>query len=599
MKKNKGTLRPLLEYAGRRKALTYLSLVLSGVSAVLALAPFVWIWLIARDVIAAYPDFSAAHNIAFYGWMAVLFAALSILIYIGGLMCSHMAAFRVATNIRKRLLRHVVKLPYGAFDAYGSGRARKVINESSAATETYLAHNLPDLVGAVTTPLCMIALMFVFDWRLGLASLFPVLCAFVVMRAMTGKNMQERMRQYNDALMDMNNEAVEYVRGVPVVKTFGQTVYSFARFKKSIDNYHTWVVAYTKSLRQPMMFFTMLTDSVFAFITVLSLIIAGAGGADGQFTVNLIFYVIFTPIIAVTLNRIMFMSENGMIVRDAMARIDGILEMQPLPEGGTALPQGNGVSFRHVTFRYPGGGRDALHDVSFEAPAGGTLALVGPSGGGKSTAAALIARLLDVSGGAIEIGGANIKNIPKQALNDTVAYVFQDNRLLKATIAENVRLARPDASDEEVMRALQAAQCGDIIAKMPQGIHTTIGGEGHYLSGGECQRVAIARAILKDAPVIVLDEATAFADPENEYLVQRAFERLTRGKTVIMIAHRLSTVTGADRICVLDGGELKECGTHGQLLEQGGLYARMWSEYTQSVKWGVKGAADGAGEDGV
>ena len=585
--KRQHTLKPLLAYAGRRRILTYLSLILSGVSAVLALGPFIWIWFIIRDVIAAAPDFSEAANISFYGWMAVLFAVLSVLVYVAGLMCSHIAAFRVAANIKKKLLDHVVTLPAGAFDTFGSGRARKVINESSAAAETYLAHNLPDFAGAVVTPLAMIVLMFLFDWRLGLVSLFPVACAFAVMSAMTGRRMAEKMKQYNDALMDMNNEAVEYVRGIPVVKTFGQTVFSFERFKDSIDRYHTWVVAYTKQLRQPMMFFTLLIDSVFAFIIVLTLIIVNTGGGSASFTTDLIFYVIFTPVIAVTLNKIMFMSENGMIARDATARINEILGIKPLGEGGILTPKDNSVSLKNVSFKYADSENFAVKNLSIDIPAGGTVALVGPSGGGKTTVAGLISRFWDVSAGAVEIGGVNVKDIPKEKLCDTVSYVFQDSRLLKTTIAENVRLARPRATDEEVMRALELAQCSDIIAKLPQGINTVIGRNGQYLSGGEQQRIAIARAILKDAPVVVLDEATAFADPENEYLVQRAFAELTRGKTVIMIAHRLSTVAGAQRICVLDGGELKESGTHAALAAAGGKYAAMWREYKKSVTWSV------------
>lgn len=582
----------LMDYAGRYRYLTYTALGLSGISAVLALMPFVWIWLIIRDVIAVAPDFGEAVNTAFYGWMAVLFAVLSVLTYIGGLMCSHIAAFRVASNIKKALLKHVAALPVGTFNSVGSGKVRKVINQSSAATETYLAHNLPDLVGAIVTPVAMIVLMFIFDWRLGLASLFPVVCAFAVMKAMTGKRMAEKMRQYNDALMDMNNEAVEYIRGVPVVKTFGQTVFSFARFKDSIDRYHTWVVAYTKQLRQPMMFFTLFIDSVFAFLIAVSLIIAGTGGGSAEFTTDLIFYVIFTPIIAVTLNKIMFMSENGMIVNDAMARVNGILDLTPLPEGGNARPQDNSVRLNGAYFRYDGAERDAVCGVDIEAQAGQTIALVGPSGSGKTTVAGLISRFWDVSGGEVLIGGVNVKDMPREALSHAVSYVFQDNRLLKATVAENVRLARPDASDGEVERALALAQCSDIVAKLPQGIHTVVGGDGHYLSGGEQQRIAIARAILKDSPIVVLDEATAFADPENEYLVQRAFEQLARGRTVIMIAHRLSTVTGADKIYVLNEGKVAESGTHAQLVGAGGLYSKMWAEYLTSVKWNVSMEAD-------
>lgn len=578
----------LYDYAGRYKYLTFASLFLSGASAVLALMPFVYIWFMIRDVIDAAPNFAQAENLAYYGWMAVLFAVLAILVYVAGLMCSHIAAFRVAANIRKETLDHVVKLPVGAFDEIGSGKVRKIIDESSAATETHLAHNLPDLVGAIVTPLAMIAMMFVFDWRLGLASLFPVVCAFLIMTKMTGAGMEEKMKQYNDALMDMNNEAVEYVRGVPVVKTFGQTVFSFARFKASIDRYHKWVVAYTKQLRQPMMFFTLLIDSIFAFLIAVTLFIVGRGPADTAFIVDLVFYIIFTPILVVTLNKIMFMSENGMIVRDAMARINGVLDIKPLPESAHCeSPEDNSVELKGVSFRYPNAEQNAVSGLNIKIGAGQTVALVGESGGGKTTVAGLVSRFWDVNEGEILIGGVNVKNIAKKVLSEQISYVFQDSRLLKASVFDNVRLSRPNASVSEVENALRAAQCDDIIAKLPDGIYTVIGKEGIYLSGGEQQRIAIARAILKDAPIVVLDEATAFADPENEYLVQKAFEQLTEGKTVLMIAHRLTTVVNADRIYVLQGGRVAESGTHAELLGKKGVYASMWNDYRTSVKWNV------------
>lgn len=578
----------LYDYAGRYKYLTFASLFLSGASAVLALMPFVYIWFMIRDVIDAAPNFAQAENLAYYGWMAVLFAVLAILVYVAGLMCSHIAAFRVAANIRKETLDHVVKLPVGAFDEIGSGKVRKIIDESSAATETHLAHNLPDLVGAIVTPLAMIAMMFVFDWRLGLASLFPVVCAFLIMTKMTGAGMEEKMKQYNDALMDMNNEAVEYVRGVPVVKTFGQTVFSFARFKASIDRYHKWVVAYTKQLRQPMMFFTLLIDSIFAFLIAVTLFIVGRGPADTAFIVDLVFYIIFTPILVVTLNKIMFMSENGMIVRDAMARINGVLDIKPLPESAHCeLPEDNSVELKGVSFRYPNAEQNAVSGLNIKIGAGQTVALVGESGGGKTTVAGLVSRFWDVNEGEILIGGVNVKNIAKKVLSEQISYVFQDSRLLKASVFDNVRLSRPNASVSEVKKALRAAQCDDIIAKLPDGIYTVIGKEGIYLSGGEQQRIAIARAILKDAPIVVLDEATAFADPENEYMVQKAFEQLTEGKTVLMIAHRLTTVVNADRIYVLQGGRVAESGTHAELLGNKGVYASMWNDYRTSVKWNV------------
>ena len=587
-KKRKGNLSVLMDYAGRRRVLTYLSWVLSAISALTALVPFIFVWLIVREVIEANGNFAAVQgSLSVYGWWAVGSALISMLVYFAALMCSHVAAFRVAGNMRKRAMRHIGALPVGFMNSLGSGRVRRIVNESSGATETYLAHQLPDMVGAFATPVGMIVLLFVFDWRLGLLSLIPTVLGFIIMSKMTGKDMARKMKEYQSALENMNNEAVEYVRGVPVVKTFGQTVFSFKRFKGSIDSYHTWVVAYTKSLMWPMVAFTTAINCVF-----VPLIIAGlcftAGGVDGAFLLNLIFYIIFTPIISVTLMKVMFMSENNMIVSDALQRIDGILAIKPLPEpSAPQTPKDNSVTFENVTFAYEGADRNAIDGITLDVKAGETVALVGPSGGGKTTAAGLVARFWDTASGAVKVGGVNVKDIDRQTLNDTVAYVFQDSKLLKTSIFENVRMGRPSATREEVLAALHNAQCDDILNKFPHGVDTVIGSKGVYLSGGEQQRIAIARVMLKNAPVLVLDEATAFADPENEAAVQRAFERLANGRTVIMIAHRLTTVQNADKIYVLKDGKIAEEGTHAQLMEKGGLYHNMYDEYRTSIAWKV------------
>lgn len=586
--KGKGNLSVLMDYAGRRRVLTYLSWVLSAVSALTALVPFIFVWLIVREVIEANGNFAAVQgSLSVYGWWAVGSALISMLVYFAALMCSHVAAFRVAGNMRKRAMRHIGTLPVGFMNSLGSGRVRRIVNESSGATETYLAHQLPDMVGAFATPVGMILLLFVFDWRLGLLSLIPTVLGFIIMSKMTGKDMARKMKEYQSALENMNNEAVEYVRGVPVVKTFGQTVFSFKRFKGSIDSYHTWVVAYTKSLMWPMVAFTTAINCVF-----VPLIIAGlcftAGGVDGAFLLNLIFYIIFTPIISVTLMKVMFMSENNMIVSDALQRIDGILAIKPLPEpSAPQTPKDNSVTFENVTFAYEGADRNAIDGITLDVKAGETVALVGPSGGGKTTAAGLVARFWDTASGAVKVGGVNVKDIDRQTLNDTVAYVFQDSKLLKTSIFENVRMGRPSATREEVLAALHNAQCDDILNKFPHGVDTVIGSKGVYLSGGEQQRIAIARVMLKNAPVLVLDEATAFADPENEAAVQRAFERLANGRTVIMIAHRLTTVQNADKIYVLKDGKVAEEGTHAWLMEQNGLYHDMYDEYRTSIAWKV------------
>ncbi|MBD5155473.1 MAG: ABC transporter ATP-binding protein, partial [Oscillibacter sp.] len=437
----------------------------------------------------------------------------------------------------------------------------------------------------------MIVMLFLFDWRFGLVSLLPIVLGFASMFKMTGPGMAKDMKDYMDALADMNNEAVEYVRGIPVVKTFGQTVHSFKRFKGTIDNYYKYCIGYCKKCRPPMLAYTVFINSAFAFLIVLALILTGDGPVTQPILLNFLFYVIFTPIIATAMSKVMYMSENGMIVADALTRIHSILDVEPLPEPSRSMtPEDNSVTLEKVTFRYTGGTTDALKDVSIQVGAGETVALVGPSGGGKTTVAGLISRFWDVTGGAIQIGGVNVKDIPKETLMDTVAYVFQDSRLLKTSILENVRLSRPNASRQEVGQVLHEAQCDDIIAKLPQGIDTVIGTKGVYLSGGEQQRIAIARVMLKNAPILILDEATAFADPENEALVQRAFERLSKGKTVIMIAHRLTTIKNADRIFVLQEGRVGETGTHDSLVAQNGLYAKMWQDYQTSVSWKV-GAA--------
>lgn len=584
--KKSSNLSRLLDYAGNFRYFTIASWILSALSAFLALVPFWYIWRIIKEAIETAPNFSNAAGMVHNGWMAVLFAVIAVLIYIGALMCSHVAAFRIASNIRIKAMHHIVTLPIGDIDQMGSGKMRKIVNESSAATETYLAHQLPDKAGAIATPIGLLVLLFAFDWRLGLLSLAPVIVAFIIMMCMTGAKMQAKMAEYQNALEDMSNQAVEYVRGIPVVKTFGQTVFSFKRFKASIDNYSKWVIAYTKDLRTPMIFYTAAVNGVFVFLIAGALLLNG-GFADSNFLLNLMFYIIITPIISITLTRIMFSSENAMIVDDAMKRIDSILNLQPLPENGHYRPGDASIQLKNASYSYDGA-KDAVHGLTMQIASGETIALVGPSGGGKTTAAGLIARFFDAQCGEVLIGGADIKSIPKNQLMDNISFVFQNSRLLKASILDNVRLSKPDASREEVLTALEAAQCMDIIQKLPKGIDTVVGSKSIFLSGGEQQRIAIARAILKDSPIVILDEATAFADPDNENRVQAAFSSLAKGKTVIMIAHRLTTVVGADRIYVLKDGEIEEQGTHEELIKRGGLYSQMWNSYQTSIQWKVQ-----------
>lgn len=582
----------LLGYAGSHRYFTYASWVLSALSALVALVPFWYIWKMMRQVLEVAPHFGQAQDLPHNGWMAVLFAVLSVIIYIAGLMCSHIAAFRVATNIRISAMHHIVKLPLGFVEEFGSGKLRKIVNESSAATETYLAHQLPDKAGAIATPCGLLVLLLVFDWRLGLLSLVPVVLGFLIMMRMTGANMQQKMQEYQNALDDMSNEAVEYVRGIPVVKTFGQTVFSFKKFKDSIDRYGVWVIAYTKQLRMPMILYTAAINGVFVFLIAAALLLT-QNGVTTTFLLNLLFYIIITPVISLTLTRIMFQSENAMIVNDALQRIDSVLNLQPLSETTKPKkPKDYSVTLEDVCFRYDEE-KEALRHISLSIPAGQTVALVGPSGGGKTTLASLVSRFFDPQDGKIRIGGVDIRDIPKKELMNTVSFVFQDSRLIKASVLENVRMSRPEASRSEVLAALQAAQCMDIIEKLPNGVDTVIGTKGVYLSGGEQQRIAIARVMLKNAPIVILDEATAFADPDNESRVQAAFTELSKEKTVIMIAHRLSTVSNVDRIFVLKDGQIAESGSWRELTAAKGIFSKMWKDYQASVQWKVAKEASG------
>lgn len=585
--KKKSDLQKLLDYAGNFRWLTYASWVLSVISALLALVPFIYIWKIIKEVLDVAPNYENATTLTHNGIMAVVFAVGAMLVYIGALMCSHIAAFRVQANIRKDAMHHIATLPLGFMDGIGSGKMRKTVNEASAATETYLAHQLPDSAGAMATPIGLIALLLFFDWRLGLLSLVPVVLAFLIMSSMTGSKMKKKMEEYQNALDNMSNEAVEYVRGIPVVKTFGQSVFSFKKFKGSIDEYEKWVISYTKDMMLPMMGYTTIINAVFAVLIAAAMIFTSSG-VTTSFFVDLLFYVIITPVITVTLTKIMFSSENKMIVADAMKRIESVLDMKPLEETKTQKhPKDNSIKLSGVKFKYAKATENAINGEDLTVAPGEHIALVGPSGGGKTTLASLIARFWDTTEGQILIGGEDVRDIPKKELSEAVSFVFQDAKLLKMSVLDNVRLSKPNATKEEVLKALHDAQCDDIAEKLPNGVDTVIGANGVYLSGGEQQRISIARVMLKNSPILILDEATAFADPDNETKVQEAFSAMSKGKTVIMIAHRLSTVTNADRIYVLENGKVAESGTHDTLTKSDGLYAKMWDEYNRSANWKV------------
>lgn len=592
--KKQSAMSRLMDMAGNHKYFSYASCVLAAISAWIALIPFYDVWRMIKEILEVRPDFSKATHITSYGWQAVGFALLAMAFYIAALMCSHKAAFRVQANMRMKMMEHIMRLPLGYVEAEGTGKIRKVVTESSAATETFLAHNLPDKVISKATPVGLLVMMAVFDWRLGLFSLIPAALAFLIMGTMMmGPKMAEDMKQYQNSLETMSSEAVEYIRGVPVLKTFGQTIFSFKRFKAAIDEYEKWTLGYTKSMMIPMIGFTVFSNGIFAALIIAAYVFGGNTLTD-TFVLNLIFYILITSILTTTLMKVAYAGESQMIVEDALNRMDEVLGQEELPDAAKGKKvKDASVELKDVTFAYDDMKQNAIDGVSIEIPAGAHVALVGPSGGGKTTLASLIARFWDVKSGSITIGGVNVKEISSADLMNLVSYVFQDSKLLKMSILENVRMGRADATDEEVLEALKNAQCLDIIEKLPHGVNTVIGSKGTYVSGGEMQRLSIARAFLKNAPILILDEATAFADPDNERLVQQAFENLSRDKTVIMIAHRLSTVTNADQIYVLKDGKIAESGTHEGLLKMDGIYSHMWSEYNKSVNWQVqRGGAD-------
>lgn len=571
------------QYAGGHKVLIPLGRTIAGISAVMALVPYYDLW----KIISIAVNGEDTGRISHYAWQAVIITIASLLVYIVALLCTHIAAFRVQANMRSSLMRRIITLPLGVFDEDGTGKIRRTVNDSTAATETYIAHNLPDKTVAAVTPVGLLVLIFAFNWKIGLICMIPAVIGFACMMSMMGKGMQEKMKEYQNALDVMSSEATEYVRGIPIVKTFGQTINSFKRFKSSIDGYGKWTTDYTLQLRLPMIGFMTCVNSIFLFIVIAAYGVTRDGVAAADI-LNIMYYIIVTPLITVALTKIAYSGEAEMTLIDALKRVDSIMEIEPLPVSAKRLvPADNSIELKDVTYRYKDATRDAVNGVSLRIEPGEHIALVGPSGSGKTTLAELMVRFFDVANGQILVGGADVKDIDPDVLMKKISFVFQDSRLIKKSIFENVRLSKPDATEEEVIAALTKAQCMDIIDKLPDGIHTVIGEKGTYLSGGEQQRITIARAVLKDAPILILDEATAFADPDNETKVQAAFDELSRDKTVVMIAHRLSTVMNADKIYVLDDGRLTEYGTHKDLMNTDGLYKKMFDEYTRSVEWKV------------
>lgn len=597
--KKKNAITTLLNYAGNFRILTYIGLTLSAISMLCSIVPYICIWLVVRDLIEAIPNFSNIQNIETYGWVAFSFSVCGIIIYFIGLLCTHLAAFRTAENIRKIGMNHLMKAPLGYFDNNASGLIRGRLDSAANDTETLLAHNLADIVGTIVLFTGMVVLMFIFDWRMGASCLLSSIISIIAMFSMMGGKNAQIMTEYQAAQDKMTKAGTEYVRGIPVVKIFQQTVYSFKTFKKSIEEYSDKAEYYQgKICRVPQSINLTFTEGAFIFLVPVVIFLAPSALNNGNFNnfvTNFVFYAIFSAIISTALAKIMFASSGIMLANTALNRIDLVMKAPTLKECiHPKTPIDNSVVFKNVSFTYEGSSTPALSSISFRVKPGQTVALVGPSGGGKTTVAGLIPRFWDVKKGVIEIGHVNVKDIDQHVLMDKVAFVFQNTKLFKTSILENVKISNPNASDKDVMYALKAARCEDIIEKLPNGIHTIIGSEGTYLSGGEQQRIALARAILKNAPIVILDEATAFADPENEVLIQKALNVLCQNRTVIMIAHRLSTVINADKIIVLDKGYVIEEGTHDELLNKKGLYQKMWIDYNQAAKWKITSVEKGA-----
>ena len=582
------TLSRLQSYMGARKILLPGALVLSALSSLMGMLPFIFIWLIVRELFK--PDMQSSQGlINTYAWWALGTAVAGVITYFLTLALSHLAAFRVETNMRRESMRRIVALPLGFFDQNTSGRMRKIIDDNASVTHQFLAHQMPDLAGSMLMPLAALVLIFVFDWRMGLATLVPIIAAMSIMSFMMGKRGRYFMKTYMSSLEEMNTEAVEYVRGIPVVKVFQQTVFSFKRFHGSILRYKDMVYRYTLLWEKPMAAYTVVIHSFAYLLIPVGILLIAHGTATASMFIDLFFYILLTPVFAQSIMRSMYLNQALGQAREAVDRLDDLLKVTPLPV--PAEPKsitGHAIEFRQVSFRYQGSDRKAVDNVSFSLPAGHTYALVGPSGGGKTTLARLIPRFWDTESGQVLIGGTDVRELDPGELMENVSFVFQNNRLFKTTLIENIRFGDPHATRDQIERAVDSAQCRDIIDRLPAGLDTRIGSEGTYLSGGEQQRIALARTFVKNAPIVVLDEATAFSDPENEHLIQRALAEITRGKTVLMIAHRLSSAMNVDHILVIEKGAVAEQGSHAELLGRQGLYARMWWEYQQAVHWTLR-----------
>lgn len=572
---------------GKRKVLLPAAMLLSALSALAGMLPYILIWLIVRELLE-HGEITSSGNVVTYAWWAAGMAVASIVLYFAALMSSHLAAFRVESNLRKEAMRQIVRMPLGFFDINTSGRIRKIIDDNAGVTHSFLAHQLPDLAATFLVPLVAAILIFVFDWILGLACIVPVIIAMLVMGFMMNAEGRQFMKSYMTSLEEMNTEAVEYVRGIPVVKVFQQTIYSFKNFHRCIMNYNKMVFGYTRMWEKPMSLYTVIINGFVFFLAPLAILLIGYSGNYASVLLNFFLFVLITPVFSQSIMKSMYLNQALGQASEAIGRLENLVAYEHLTVVEHPQPVKEfSIQFEKVSFSYPGANQKAVDDVSFTIPQGNTVALVGASGGGKTTIARLVPRFWEATEGKVLIGGINVREIVPEELMKYISFVFQNTKLFKTSLLENIKYGNPDATMEEVERAVDMAQCREIINKLPLGLNTKIGTEGTYLSGGEQQRIVLARAILKNAPIIVLDEATAFADPENEHLIQQALKELTKGKTVLMIAHRLSSITDADNILVIDKGKIAEQGTHANLLGKQGIYYRMWNEYQQSVRWTI------------
>ncbi|MCM1719366.1 ABC transporter ATP-binding protein [Bacteroides ovatus] len=581
------TLKKLQNYMGKRKVLLPAAMLLSALSALAGMLPYILIWLIVRELLE-HGEITSSGNVVTYAWWAAGMAVASIVLYFAALMSSHLAAFRVESNLRKEAMRQIVRMPLGFFDINTSGRIRKIIDDNAGVTHSFLAHQLPDLAATFLVPLVAAILIFVFDWILGLACIVPVIIAMLVMGFMMNAEGRQFMKSYMTSLEEMNTEAVEYVRGIPVVKVFQQTIYSFKNFHRCIMNYNKMVFGYTRMWEKPMSLYTVIINGFVFFLAPLAILLIGYSGNYASVLLNFFLFVLITPVFSQSIMKSMYLNQALGQASEAIGRLENLVAYEHLTVVEHPQPVKEfSIQFEKVSFSYPGANQKAVDDVSFTILQGNTVALVGASGGGKTTIARLVPRFWEATEGKVLIGGINVREIAPEELMKYISFVFQNTKLFKTSLLENIKYGNPDATMEEVERAVDMAQCREIINKLPLGLNTKIGTEGTYLSGGEQQRIVLARAILKNAPIIVLDEATAFADPENEHLIQQALKELTKGKTVLMIAHRLSSITDADNILVIDKGKIAEQGTHANLLGKQGIYYHMWNEYQQSVRWTI------------